>query len=121
MKRYVILFAVLAALVACALFGPPSPVVIPGVTVTLVAQSLPINRTVVWDANPVADLVTNYVVRLDGVVIGSPTSTTQPFTITALGSHTLTVVAVNFWGESPPGTLTVNVVAPSAPSGLRIQ
>jgi hypothetical protein len=122
MKRYVILFAVLAAMVACALFGPPSPVVIPGVTVTLEAQTLPITRTMAWDQpNAATEGVTHYVVRLDGTVIGSPTSTTQPITITALGSHTLTVVAVNFWGESPPGTLTVNVVAPSAPSGLRIQ
>jgi hypothetical protein len=121
MKRYVILFAVLAAIACVTLIGPPSPVVIPGVTVTLEAQSLPIARTVVWDANPVTDFVTNYVVRLDGVVIGSPTGTTQPISITSAGPHTVTVVAVNLWGESAPGSFTFNVVVPGQPANLRFQ
>lgn len=92
----------------------------PGVT-TVYAQTLPITKTVMWDPNPPEDAVINYVVRLDGVVIGSPTGVEQVFTVSTAGTHTLTVVAVNAWGESSPGTLVINVVLPTAVKNVRIK
>lgn len=89
--------------------------------VTVEAQSLPITRTVAWDANAASDNVTNYVVRLDGVVIGSPTTTSMPFTVTTAGAHTLSVTAVNLWAESAPTTLAFNVVVPSRSANLVIR
>ena len=120
MKKTILVTLILLALVACATFLRPSLPGVPGV-VTVVAQSIPVTKTLAWDANPASDAVTNYVVRLDGVVIGSPTGTSQPVTFTSVGVHTLSVIATNLWGDSAPGTLTVNVVAPGQPAGLRVQ
>lgn len=92
----------------------------PGVT-TIFAQTLPVTRTLTWDPNPVDEMVTNYVVRLDGVIIGSPTGVEQPFTVSSSGAHVLTVVAVNAWGESIPASLTINVVVPGAVKNVRIK
>jgi len=92
-----------------------------GAVVTVEAQSLPVTKTVAWDANPVTDNVTNYVVRLDGVVIGSPTATSMLFTVTTAGAHTLSVTAVNLWAESAPGTLAFNVVVPGRSTNLVIR
>jgi len=113
----VVIGGLIAAVPSCA-WVPPLP---PGIVVTLEAQSLPISRTVLWDANAPADAVTNYVVRLDNVVVGSPVGTSQPITITTLGTHVVSVVAVNLWATSAPTTLTINVVAPSQPVNLRLQ
>lgn len=88
---------------------------------TVYAQSLPVTKTLAWDANAAADAVINYTVRLDGTVIGSPTGTTQAFTINAVGAHSLTVTATNIWGTSTPMTLNFNVVIPGVPSNGRIQ
>jgi hypothetical protein len=119
MQRSLIVVAMLFVFVACASFWPKPPA-LSGV-VTIEAQTLPIARTVAWDANAASEAVTNYVVRLDGVVIGSPTGTTQAISITTLGVHVVAVRAVNVWGESVDATLTINVVAPSKPAGLRLQ
>lgn len=116
MRRILIAIVVLFFLAACAGWFHHTPLVI-----TIEAQSLPITRTLTWDANAASDGVLNYVVTQDGVDIGSPTGVTQPFTITALGTHTFTVKAINLWGESPTGTLTVNVVLPGKPANVRIQ
>jgi hypothetical protein len=89
--------------------------------VTLSAQTLPVSKTLVWDANPASDAVTNYRVSVDGTVIGSPTAPSQTITLATAGSHTLTVVAVNAWGDSLPSTLTVNVVVPGKPANLKLQ
>lgn len=89
--------------------------------ITIYAQTLPVVKTVAWDANPASDAVTNYVVRLDGAIIGSPTGTTQAVTFTTAGAHTVAVRAVNLWGESPDTTLAVNVVIPAKPANIRIQ
>jgi hypothetical protein len=120
MKRTVAAVAVILALLACSTWLKPHAPKIPGVVV-IHAQQMPVNRTLTWDANPAGDNVLNYVVRLDGVVIGSPVGITQAVTFTTTGAHTLTVVAVNAWGESAPTTLSINVVAPAQPVGLRIQ
>jgi hypothetical protein len=119
MKRLTLVLGILAIVWACASLLPKPPT-LPGV-ITLYAQSLPKTMTVAWDANPVTDNVTNYVVRLDGVVIGSPTATSLPFTITTAGTHTLAVRAVNLWAESPDSTLVINVIVPAKPTRLRIQ
>ena len=92
--------------------------------VRLDAQTLPITRTLAWDA-PIADPNTGavefYVVRLDGTEVGRPTATTQSVTFTTLGSHTLTVTAENQWGSSAPVSLTVIVRAPGSPRNPRVQ
>lgn len=85
------------------------------------AQSLPITKTFTWDANPASEQVTSYTVRLDGVVIGTPATPGQPFTIATAGAHTLSVTAANVWGVGPTATLAFTVVLPSAPNGGRIQ
>lgn len=117
-RQALIVAAVVVVLVAAASFigvGGASGVV------TLKAQTLPIARTVAWDPNPASDGVTGYVVRLDGAIVGSPTTTSQPITITALGAHTISVVAVNQWAESTPASLSINVVGPGKPGNVRIQ
>jgi hypothetical protein len=114
MKRTGLILALVAVLVACASFWPRGHVFV------IHAQSLPITKTLVWDANPVGDGVTGYTVRLDGVVIGNPTLPSQAFTVTTVGAHTLTVVATNTWGSSAPGTLNINVIVPSNPANLRV-
>jgi hypothetical protein len=119
MKRLLLVLGIRTVIWACASLLPKPPV-LPGV-ITVYAQSLPITRTVAWDANPASDGVTNYVVRLDNVVIGSPTTTSLPFTITTAGTHTLAVRAVNLWAESPDSTLVINVIVPAKPTGLRLQ
>lgn len=121
MKKTLLALLVLMGLIFGATFlNGPSPIVVPG-TITLEAQSLPKTVTLMWDANAPADNVTNYVVRLDGVVVGSPTGTTQACTITTLGTHTFAVRAVNAWAESPDATLVVNVIAPARPANVRLQ
>lgn len=120
MKRIAIVCLVALGLVACSLFVTKPPIPVPGV-VTVYAQTLPVTKTLAWDANAAADAVTNYTVKLDGVVVGTPTTPSQAITFAAVGPHTLTVVAVNVWGVSAPATLTVNVVLPAAPANLRIQ
>ena len=112
----IVLIGLVVGGLSCAWDIPP----LPG-EVTIIAQQLPIARTVLWDANAPADAVTNYVVRLDTVVVGSPVGTSQPITITALGTHVVSVVAVNLWGTSAATTLTINVVAPAQPVNLRLQ
>lgn len=90
-------------------------------TVVVHAQTLPVNRTLVWDANPPEDNVTNYTVRLDGTIVGNPTIPSQTITFTTAGKHILTVTATNEWGTSGPATLNVNVVIPNNPNNLRLQ
>lgn len=117
MKRLLIALVVIVVL-ACAAKFVPLPT--PGV-VTVYAQTLPVAKTLAWDANAAADAVTHYTVTLDGVVVGSPTAPSQAVTFATVGSHVLTVTATNVWGTSTPATLTVNVVLPAAPLNLRIQ
>ena len=108
---------VLLILLFCALLpGCGTPLV-----VTVEAQSLPIDRTVAWDANAASDGVTHYTVTLDATLVGSPTGLTQVVTFASAGSHTIQLRAVNGWGASAPATLTVNVVVPASPANLRLQ
>ena len=85
------------------------------------AQSLPITKTLVWDANPASDAVINYTVTLDGATVGNPVGTSQPVTFTTLGAHVLGVTATNLFGTSPMSTLTVNVIIPGSPKNPKIQ
>jgi len=118
-KRFILLLIGVSILLACTVTWLPTP---PNIfVVTLEAQTLPITKTVAWDANAPADAVTNYVVRLDAAIVGSPVGTTQLVTFTSLGTHTITVVAQNLWGLSSPATLVVNVIAPNAPANIRLQ
>jgi PKD repeat protein len=63
----------------------------------------------------------NYTVSLDGVVVGTPTGTSQTVTFPTAGNHTLTLTATNTFGTSAPATLTVNVIVPGKPANLRLQ
>jgi hypothetical protein len=86
--------------------------------VVLYAQTLPVTKTLAWDASANTD---SYVVRLDGTSIGTPTGTTQAFTVTTVGPHSLSVQSVNLWGQSSVTTLAFTVVLPGAPTNTRIQ
>lgn len=89
--------------------------------VTIFAQSLPITKTLVWDANPPGDMVTNYTVKYDNQIIGNPVTTSQLFTVDTAGTHRLTVSATNAWGTSTDTFIDINVVIPLAPRNLRVQ
>jgi predicted phage tail protein len=76
------------------------------------------NIRVEWDPNPAAENVTSYTVVLNGAapvtVAASACSATvcgAPFTGLPLGTHTVTVTAVNEWGAAAaaPVTFTINV------------
>lgn len=43
-----------------------------------------------------------------------------PVTVGSLGSHTVSVVAYNGWGNSSPATVTFVVAVPSAPTGVHV-
>lgn len=118
MKRNLLIAIVLVVALACASLFHRTP---PGV-VTIYAQTLPIVKTVAWDQPDEATAgVTGWTVRLDGTVVGTPTVKTQAITLTAVGAHTVSVVATNLWGVSSPATLTFTVVLASAPGNVRIQ
>lgn len=120
MKRFLV--CLLALFVAsCALLfkgGPKVPPIL-GIVV-LEAQSFPISRTLQWNANPAADAVINYIATMNSTTLGSPTTTSVPFTVNALGVLNFAVTARNDWGTGPAGTLVVEVRLPGAPGGMRI-
>lgn len=118
MKRLILALAILGILVGCASwFRRP-------LVLTVYAQTLPIHRTLIWDA-PMVDAThgaaTSYLVTQDAVQIGVPTVASQVVTFTTLGTHTLTVAGVNPFGTGPTASLTVNVVVPGAAQHLRLQ
>jgi hypothetical protein len=117
-RRLGLFFVVLAFVAGC--LSKTVPVPIPGV-ITLEAQTLPITKTLAWDADPVTDAVTNYTVALDGATVGQPSGTTQAVTFATQGLHTITVTATNVWGVSSPSTLTVNVKLPTTPANAHLQ
>ena len=93
-------------------------------TMVIHAQSLPITKTIAWDANPTTDIVTKYTFWLDTGPKGDVFATSPLIafiTFTTTGPHTIHLTATNPWGESPEATLTVNVVVLARPTGLRIQ
>lgn len=116
LKRWFVTILIVGTM-ACASLFPKAPHM-GNMVVTLEAQTLPINKTLGWNAQANTD---SFIVKLDGTQIGTPTGITQAVTITTLGSHTFSVAAVNIWGQSSPTTLTVNVISPNAPAGLNIQ
>lgn len=117
MKR-LLLGTFIAILVACAMTTS-------GLVVR--AQALPVTKALVWTPRPASEAITAYTVILDG---GTPISVdpatcaatcTQPVTFMTAAQHTLSLTATNLWGTGPPTTLTVTVIVPGAPTGLRIQ
>lgn len=114
--------------VACVLSACLTSAVTSSLFVTLEAQSLPVMRNLQWDPNAASDAVTFYTVVQDGgapVTIDPATCTatvcSTPITFTAAGTHTLSVTATNEWATSLPTTITVNVVVPGKPGGLKIR
>lgn len=82
------------------------------------AWALPVSKTLAWDAGAGAD---DYLVYLDGALLGTTAGLTMPFTISTAGSHTFSVISRNAWDTSAAATLTVNVVSPGKSGNLRIQ
>lgn len=117
-RRIGLALIVLAFVAGC--LSKTLPLPMPGV-IELDAQTLPITKTVAWDADPASDAVLNYTVALDGTVVEQPTGTTQAVTFTTQGLHTITVTATNVWGTSGTGTATVNVKLPTTPANLHLQ
>lgn len=116
MRRILVASLTMLAIMALIFCAHPTLVVIH-------AQSLPVTKTVSWDASIVDathSAPANYVVKLDGVTIGSPTSLSQPFTISTPGAHALALTAVNTWGTSAPSTLNFTVSVPNLPTSLQI-
>ena len=76
--------------------------------------------TLSWSANPSVDNVTSYKVFDNGTLLNSTTSTSYDFTSFGVGSHSLTVSAVNANGESPKtsGVSYIVLAPPSKINGL---
>lgn len=115
MKRLLVTLLLATVIFACV--HKIGPVTLPTGVVVIEAQSLPVTKHFAWNASTNAD---DYVATLDGVNIGTTTGLVVPFTITTLGSHTLTVTARNIWGTSAPAQLVVVVQLPSNPGGLAV-
>lgn len=116
--RRVLLGVLVALLIACAMTTS-------GIVVR--AQTLPVTKALVWTPRPASEAITAYTVTLDGgtpIMVDPMTcaaTCTQPVTFTTAAQHTLSLTATNVWGTGPPSTLTVTVIVPGAPTGLRIQ
>ena len=121
MKRYIVLTMVLLFTGCAWLLRPGGPGGLPG-EMTLYAQTLPITKTVEWDANPATDEVTHYTVRVNAQTLPPVTvGTSAQVTFTTEGTHVLAVSATNAWGTSAETTLTVNVRLPGNPGKIRIR
>jgi hypothetical protein len=88
-----------------------------------------VTKTLSWNPNPSAEMVTAYHVTLDGTAVtGSPTTTTSiPVTYTVADTHTFAVTATNATGTSAPAQLTINGIpdppqlpTPTTPQGLKL-
>ncbi len=114
--------ALLAALLLAGCLSGPS-----GLVVTLEAQGLPIALRVEWDrAAPSDPVVTSYIVTVDGIpatldaATCSASGCAMPISFATLGSHTVSVAGTNDSGTGPAATITVNLVLPKAPTGLKV-
>lgn len=120
MKLKVLLVGALLAISSACVLVPNNPS-----TIILEAQTLPITKTVAWDASLVDAnhaAPDNYVVKLDNTQVGTPTVLTQAVTFTTAGSHDVSVQAQsNLWGLSSAAVLHVIVNVPNPPSNLRLQ
>ncbi len=85
-------------------------------------MALPINRLIEWDApaNSVEAQVSSYVVKVNGQVVGTPTTLNFPYTISTPGTYTIAVSAVGNLGEGQAATLTEIFVLPGQVVNLRI-
>ena len=124
MKHFLVL-CTLGLLVVCALLVGGQRL-----RVVLYAQTLPRAATATWNPNAVADNVIDYQVTLDAgtplTMLASACSATvcsQAISLTAFGSHTVSVVARNLALSTDPTSLqaspatTVTVILNRAPGG----
>lgn len=117
----------LLILLACATFVPSRSAA--GKPFVIHAQTLPITRTLAWDqTDAVTSGVTGYRVVLDaaapilvGVCSPTPIACGQLVTFTTAGAHTLSVTAVNVWGDSVAAVLAVNIVVANKSTNLTIK
>jgi len=121
MRKYLPIGALLIILAACA------ATIMPGGVTVVEAQTLPSTKTLEWTPNDPAEQVQSYVATYDGVALpqilteSCTTTCSVPFTITSQGPHTLTVKAVNQWGEGPIASLDINVQLPKGVTGVKIK
>lgn len=83
-----------------------------------------VSVTASWNAPTTGGAPTTYTVSVDGVVVpnGTVPATTLALTFPiALGQHSLSVIASNSWGDSPPATLAVNVAPPGMPTLVNLK
>lgn len=97
----------LAALVACAVIVPSTPVLPTGIV--LYAQTVPTTVTATWTPNATTDNATAYTVTLDsGIAISVPLTActaslcTQIVTVSAFGAHLAHIAAQNLKLTSDP-------------------
>ena len=92
--------------------------------VPVVYAQVPATMTVEWTPNPVGDSVTNYTLQLDtnapvsvGIVPGADGMISKSITVTAYGTHTITVIAQNISLSCPdPTVCSSGTVRNSAPT-----
>lgn len=75
--------------------------------------------TLAWTANPASDLVTGYIVTVDGVRQPPVTGTTAQVTIPDARTS-VAVIAVNLGGESAPSAPLAIPASPANPAGVRV-
>jgi hypothetical protein len=107
--------ALLALVAACSVIVPSAPT-LPGVPI-LYAQTFPSSHTLVWTPPPANG--DSYIVKLDGVTVGTPTVPTQVITIPTSGPHVITVQSVSvIWGAGGIGTYNFAASVPVAPTAF---
>lgn len=93
-------------------------------TLNVTVTSLPYAVTLAWDASPTTQQVTSYKVYDGTALLGTASTATLRVNLPTVGTHVLTVTAVNAAAESPKSpaiTASVrNLQAPSTPTNLRI-
>lgn len=96
-------------------------------SVAIAQITVPFSIRILWDPSPTSEGVNSYNVTLDGTPIPATniSCTTTVCTATAniavLGSHTVTVTAVNDWGVGAPAVVTFNVVAAGRVNNVKVQ
>ena len=88
---------------------PPVPAVVTGLTAVSPTNVAP---TLSWQA---ATNATHYLVRRDGVALGTTTATTFADTTAADGTHTYTVAAANSAGTGPTSAAVIVVLDRASP------
>jgi len=90
------------------------------------AQAQTVVVTIFWDPSPASELVTDYIVTLNGTQVPGWTCTATLCSVNASlvlssNTHLVTVSAVNDWGTGPAYTLSFLASAPTAPKNVKVK